>query len=253
MDIESADLHREECAIEENRASVAEQPQEEVIPQTEPVNEHLEPCGQTATERSVPDPEPPVWVAPDMHTFRSRENETPCGRREPDRVKTGDPYGGVPHGTYGYTPNSNPYQQGYYRPTAYGAGYPQTQAPYYGGNYVPLIREAAYTSSTPYAPPKPVVRKNNKPVCALILGILAMGILNFMPFVALILSVIAVCTGYTGLKQGELTKGKQICGFIGLGLGIVGLILSVTMLTMLLSLSVRAAKEMSDSANGIFR
>ena len=114
-------------------------------------------------------------------------------------------------------------------------------------------REVAYTPAAPYAPHKPVVQKNHKLLCSLILGILAMGILNFMPFVAFILSLIALCTGYSGLKQGEISKGKRVCGYVGLALGIIGLILSVTMLTMLLTLSLRATEKLSNSANGMIR
>ena len=185
--------------------------------------------------------ENPGLENPEMGHSRT-EQEIPLG---------GTIYGGAPRGNE--EPKTNPYQKGYYRPTAYGNGYPQGQIPCYGGNYVPLIREVAYTPAAPYAPHKPVVQKNHKLLCSLILGILAMGILNFMPFVAFILSLIALCTGYSGLKQGEISKGKRVCGYVGLALGIIGLILSVTMLTMLLTLSLRATEKLSNSANGMIR
>ncbi len=170
-----------------------------------------------------------------------------------------DPYETAQQAPYGYPPREpqgNPYDRSYYGRPGYGQSYAPNQQPYYTGNYVPLIREAAHTPMMPYTPytqPTPIVRKNNKTVTALILGIIAMGVLNFMPFVALILSIVGVCTGYSGLVQGELTKGKRICGYIGLALGIIGLILSVTMLITLLTLSIRAIRAVADSANSIIR
>ena len=113
------------------------------------------------------------------------------------------------------------------------------------------MREAAYTPSAPYGTPTVIVQKNHKTVASLILGILAVGVLNYMPFVALVLSIIGICMGYTGLRQGELPKGKRICGYIGLALGIICLILSVTMLVMLLSMFIQAVNSVWDSADTI--
>ncbi len=244
MDFKSEDFLPEENSVAEAPESfVAEQRPENIAPCCEAFHEVMQTDCESVPEQELytePNREPPV--------SRPVDNRTPYGNPE-----QGYPYGAVPNAAYDYPPKGNPYQQGYYRSAPYGQTYVPGQAPYYGGNYVPLNREAAYTPPAPYAHPKPVVQKNNKPVGALVLGILAMGILNFMPFVALVLSIIALCTGYTGLRQGELTKGKRICGYFGLALGIIGLILSVTMLSMLLALIIRASKEVSGSVNSIYR
>ena len=101
--------------------------------------------------------------------------------------------------------------------------------------------------------PMPKEKKNHKPVISLIFGLLAMGVLNFFPFIALVLGVTALCTGYIGLKKGELTTGQRVCGFIGLGLGIISLIISISMLIMLLSLSIRAAAAAAETQGSIYR
>ncbi len=221
----------------------------ELLPTEEPMAqmpeqdlETLEPPFEDPCE-PVQDQETPAEWYKEPPADHSYEDRPPCGEEEPSY-----PYQAPPKENH-----SNPYARGYYSPAYYGRPYGQGQMPCFGGGYVPLNREAAYEPPTSYTAPKPVVVKNKKPVGSLILGLLAMGILNYMPFVALVLSIIAICTGYTGLKEGELTKGKRICGYIGLALGVIGLVLSVTMLITLLTLIIRANKELFDSAQGLYR
>lgn len=88
---------------------------------------------------------------------------------------------------------------------------------------------------------EPKEKKNFKTVISLVLGILAMGVLNYFPLIALIIGAAAVCTGFFGLRKGTHSTGSMICGLIGLALGIISMILSVTMLVMLLSLYIQVA------------
>ncbi len=123
----------------------------------------------------------------------------------------------------------NPYSPDYYKANGYGA---------------------------PYAsqlPPRIPVRKNRKPVTSLILGSVAMVVLYFIPFVAMVLGIIALCIGFSGLRQGELSKGKRACGIIGLVLGSISLLLSVAMLFTLLVLSIRAIDALEIFGDSIFR
>ncbi len=261
MDLESTELLKEESpdVTEEPIAPIPEQPVDTIVPREDTVAQTTAPLGEAVpTDATVctPETETPVYPTQESPTTQPHESGLPYNRAEQGYTNGGYPYGNASGGSYphsGAGNSVNPYQQGYYSPTSYGPGYAPGQVPYYGGNYVPLNREAAYAPPAPYSAPPTVVRKNNKTIGSLIVGVLAMGVLNFMPFVALILSIIAICTGYTGLKQGELTKGKRICGFIGLALGIISLILSVTMLIMLLTLFVQAMNSITDSANSIIR
>ena len=146
---------------------------------------------------------------------------------------------GGAYGTSGYPGNrtTNPYEPGYYQqgsfgaghvPNGYGAGY--GQYPYYQGQN---------PFHMPCSAPMPVQKKNRKPVISMILSLIAMGFLNYFPFIALIFAVIGVCVAFTGLMEGRIGTGAKVCGCIGLGLGIIAMILSVAMLIMLLSLSVQ--------------
>lgn len=271
MEFKSAEHWQEETPTVAEEIAV-EQPMDTAIPGEAPEAHVAEPVERPEIQQEV-SPETPM--AEPIETVRAEtapipETEIPeCPPHEtvtPPWGNGGTPYVGSDQGyapkgyAYGnpnvgaYPPQGNrgnPYRQGYYGSTSYNQGYGPGQSPYYGGNYVPLMREAAYAPPVAYQAPAVVVRKNNKTVASLILGILAVGVLNYIPFVALVLSIIGICMSYTGLKQGELTKGKRICGYIGLGLGIICLILSVTMLAMLLSMFVKAINSIGDYANSI--
>lgn len=134
---------------------------------------------------------------------------------------------------------SNPYQPGYYRQSPYVQTYYPGGAGHYGGAFG--SRGGGGSGPVTYVPAVPVEKKNGMTVASLILGVLAMAVLNYFPFPAFVMGIMAICTAYTGLQAGALTKGKRVCGYIGLALGIISLVLSVTMLVMLLSLTLKTA------------
>ena len=237
---------------ESDGAHVAEPVERPEIQQEAPSETRVAEPVETVPAETVPETEIPVHPPRETVTPPRGNGGIPYVGSDQSYAPNGYAYGGPNGGAYPPQENrGNPYRQGYYGSTAYNQGYGPGQSPYYGGNYVPLMREAAYTPSVPYGAPTVIVQKNHKTVASLILGILAVGVLNYMPFVALVLSIIGICTGYTGLRQGELPKGKRICGYIGLALGIICLILSVTMLVMLLSMFIQAVNSVWDSADTI--
>lgn len=171
--------------------------------------------------------------------FRSNHAQTPNSN-----YPQGGTYG--PRGSHPQnipcTPNGGPAPMRNYPPTA---GYPTNGTYPPGGPYAPMGNNPPNGSYAPYSPvSQPYVgeKKNRMPFISLVLGILAMGVLNYFPFIALILGVSALCTGYMGLKKSTLNTAGRICGLVGLALGIISLILSVTMLVMLLSLSIRVSQ-----------
>lgn len=174
----------------------------------------------------------------------------------------GEPYStfcaanGSPSGLYSMPQRpvgqtSNPYESGYYQQSRpanpYGAEYERySHDPYihgYSGYGYPMSRRA----------PMPSRKKNRKPVVSLILGVLAMGVLNYFPFIALVLGLIAVCTAFAGLREDGIPTGQKVCGFIGLGLGIIALVISIAMLVMLLSLIIKVSNASVNSAGSIYR
>ena len=92
---------------------------------------------------------------------------------------------------------------------------------------------------SPYSATFVPEKKNRKPVVSLIFSLIAMGFLNYYPFVALVCGIMAICTAFVGLRKDKVTAGQKVCGLIGLFLGIFALIISVTMLVMLLSMFIQ--------------
>ncbi len=127
----------------------------------------------------------------------------------------------------------NPYERGYYDRPPYGSPYPPTPNGYYGGNF-------GYPS---YGYPVKKQKKNKKPVVSLILGCIALCVLNYFPLVAFILGLLALCFGFKGLQEGNIGGGKKFCGIMGLILGIFTLFASSTMLIILISLGMRAMSQ----------
>ena len=238
MDFASSDLLREDSASQPMDAVLRENlPEEHVVPdrpmprgpQTDPCELIREPIPQRPEGASAP--YAPANVPQETPMTCSPRNEAPCENApikdsapghvygQPMNMGQGSPRNAGFESAYGRTLSRNPANP--YSPDYYSAG--GYRAPY-----------------VPYSPVRVPVQKNNKPITALVLGSLAMVFLNYFPFVAMVLGIVAICIGFSGLKQGELTKGKRVCGLIGLSLGIVSLILSVTMLIMLVVLYLRA-------------
>lgn len=237
MEHESTDLLREEdlSSAQESVSNAAEQLFREFYEQEVPTESSSEVVASPAESLFGAEVQLP-------YSHREHSPENPYGKPSVDR-STGreNPHNGAlnnhTESRYGLNRASaapedrtqrSPYGVGYYHRTGYGTPYVSQQPPYYGGIGVPMYQEAAP------APPMPIVKERKETVFSLILGIVAMGLVNFIPFIPLVLGIIATCTGYIGLRQGELTKGKRICGCLGLALGIISLILSAMLLTMLL-------------------
>jgi hypothetical protein len=116
----------------------------------------------------------------------------------------------------GQQPSQQPYQQPYQQQ-------PYQQQPYPQGGYA----QGGYTQQGyGYAPSTP---NNTMALVSLIAGI---GGLTILPFIA---SIVAVITGHIAKKQisetGEggsgLATGGLVTGYIGIGLGILGIIIVV--------------------------
>ena len=130
--------------------------------------------------------------------------------------------------------SNDPYAPGYY------AQNPYSNPPYGNGNYYgPSYQGNMYAPAMQNRPAMPRKKKNRNTVVSLIFGALAVGIMNFFPFIGLVAAVIAVCSAFTGLKDNGITPGKKACGIIGMGLGVFALTISIAMLVMLLSMSIQ--------------
>ena len=216
--------------------------QEDISPETEPPTEtHRElPC---ETRKDSCENNGAVENSGTLNNEPSERPNYPYSAPVQSYGVPNQPYG-VPNGTYPisnspYGTANNPYGNPY---NPYGAPsntYSGYQQPFYGG-----VPNGGYGNGNyfPTGYTMPTKKKNPKPVIGLIMSLIALGILNFFPVIALVCGIVAMCLSYIGLRKDEVTTGQKICGLIGLGVGIFTLIISVAMLVMLLSMYMQVMK-----------